>query len=92
MVKYNPNMSDEEFKKAFDLDPTAKNKGDVKSFMKNVADQVEDYYKTFTTLKDKYGDKVLPELYKNNTPEEYFQAKAKIITKDLKSFRFKIIK
>jgi len=69
------NMSDEEFKKAFDLDPTAKNKGDVKSFMKNVADQVEDYYKTFTTLKDKYGDKVLPELYKNNTPEEYFQAK-----------------
>jgi hypothetical protein len=68
------NMSDEDFKKAFDLDPTSKNKGDVKSFMNEIANNVEDYYKTFTTLKDKFGDKVLPELYKNNKPEEYFNA------------------
>jgi hypothetical protein len=68
-------MSDEEFKQAFDLDPTAKNKGDVKSFMNTIADHVEDYYKTFTTLKDKFGDKVLPELYKNNSPEQYFNAR-----------------
>lgn len=69
------NMSNEEFKKAFDIDPTAKNRGDVTSFMNTVATHVEDYYKTFTTLKDKFGDKVLPELYKNNKPEDYFNAK-----------------
>ena len=69
------NMSDEEFKKAFDIDPSIKNRGNTKAFVNSVADQVEDYYKTFTALKDKYGDRVLPELYKNNTPEEYFNAR-----------------
>jgi len=69
------NMSDEEFKKAFDVDPSSKNRGDVASFMNTVSSHVEDYYKTFTTLKDKFGDKVLPDLYKNNKPEDYFNAK-----------------
>lgn len=68
-------MSDEDFKQAFDLDATSKNRGDVRSFMNQIANNVDDYYKTFTTLKDKFGDKVLPELYRNNKPEEYFNAK-----------------
>lgn len=67
-------MTPEEFKQAFGIDPTEKNKQDVKTFTKSVADQVDDYYTTYTNLKDTYGDRVLPELYKNNTPEEYKQA------------------
>jgi hypothetical protein len=69
------NMTDEEFKDAYGIDATEKNRGNVKSFMENIANQMDEYYTTYENLKDKYGDKVLPELYKYNTPEEYAQAK-----------------
>lgn len=67
-------MTPEEFKQAFGVDPTEQNKQDVRTFTKTVADQIDDYYITYNNLKDAYGDRVLPELYKNNTPEEYKQA------------------
>ena len=75
LKEYGDTLSDEDFKKAFDLDPNSENRKDVKSFMTNIGNQMEDYYITFNNLKDKYGDRVLPELYKNNTDQEYAQAR-----------------
>jgi len=68
-------MSDEEFQQAFGMDPNAKNKGNAKKLTDNVVKQIEDYYTTFKTLKDKYSDLIIPDLYKNNKPEDYRNAK-----------------
>jgi hypothetical protein len=75
LKEYGDNLSDEDFKKAFDLDPNSQNRKDVKSFMTNVGQQMDEYYTTFNNLKDQYGDRVLPELYKNNDPQKYAEAK-----------------
>ncbi len=66
---FGDNLEDEEFQKAFDIDPTKENRGKVKDLMKEVSSQMEDYYTTFYNLKDKYGDVILPELFKYNPPE-----------------------
>lgn len=68
---YGETMTNDEFKQAFGVEATAENKKNVKNFMGEIVGQMEDYHTTYQNLKDKYGDKVLPELYKNNKPEEY---------------------
>ena len=72
--EYGAEMSDKEFEQAFGMDPNAKNKGNAKKLTDNVVKQIEDYYDTFKKLKDKYGDRIIPELYKNNSKEEYMNA------------------
>ena len=69
---YGENMTNDEFKQAFGIEATAQNKKDVKNFMSEVVSQMEEYHTTYQNLKDKYADRVLPELYKNNKPEDYF--------------------
>ena len=68
---YGETMSNEEFKQAFGIEATPQNKKNVKSFMGEIVSQMEDYHITYENLKDKYADRVLPELYKNNKPEDY---------------------
>jgi predicted kinase len=72
--EYGAEMSDVEFEQAFGMDPNAKNKGNAKKLTDNVVKQIENYYDTFKKLKDKYGDRIIPELYKNNSKEEYMNA------------------
>ena len=64
-------MTNEEFEQAFSMNPNAQNRKDVKDFMGTIATNMEDYYTTYYNLKDKYGDKILPDLYRNNDPKEY---------------------
>lgn len=64
-------MTDEEFEQTFSMNPSADKRKNVKEFMNTIAGQMEDYYTTYYNLKDKYGDKVLPDLYRNNKPEDY---------------------
>jgi hypothetical protein len=70
---YGENMNNEEFKQAFGIEATPENKKNVKSFMGEITSQMEDYYTTYENLKDKYADRILPELYKNNKPEDYLR-------------------
>lgn len=72
--EYGAGMSNEEFKQAFGIDPTETNKKDVKALSEDMVKNVEDYYQTFKTLKDKYANLIIPELYKNNDPEVYQNA------------------
>ena len=75
-------MSDEEFKQAFGIDPTKSNKGNVKNLANKMVAQVEDYYTTFNALKDEFGDKIVPELYKYNEPQDYLRAKLAKVSLD----------
>jgi hypothetical protein len=74
LEEYGAEMSDEEFGQAFGMDPNKENKGNAKKLTNNVVKQIEDYYNTFKNLKDKYGDIIIPELYKNNKPQDYANA------------------
>ena len=75
--------TDKEFKEAFGMEPTKQNRGNVKALMENVTGQMDEYYTTYSNLKDKYGDIVLPELYKNNDKDTYQQMKiAKLAVDD----------
>ena len=73
--EYGVNMTDEEFKTAFGMDATDTNKKNVKELTKRMVDNVEDYYTTYKALIDKYSDLIIPELYKNNDPAVYKNAK-----------------
>lgn len=73
--EYGQTMTNEEFKEAFGIDPTETSKKDVKTLTNEMVKNVEDYYDTFKVLKDKYADLIIPELYKNNDPEVYKNAK-----------------
>jgi len=73
--EFGSNMSDEEFKQAFGIDATKSSRGSVKNLANQMFDQVEDYHNTFKALKDEFGDKIVPELYKYNKPQDYLRAK-----------------
>ena len=72
--EYGINMTDAEFKQAFGIEATKDNKKNIDSLTKNMVSNIEDYYETFKKLQDKYKDTIIPELYKNNTPEVYANA------------------
>lgn len=74
LKEYGNEMTDEEFKAAFGIEATADNKKNVKNLTGNIVTQMEDYHTIYHNLMDKYGDRVLPELYKNNDPEQYMNA------------------
>lgn len=69
--EFGQEFSDSEFKEAFKLEATDGNKKNASEFMNSIANKVEDYYTLYTNLKDKYGDKIVADLYKNNDPEDY---------------------
>lgn len=69
--EYGDTMTDVDFKESFGIEATKDNKKNVKSLMTEVGNQMDDYYTTYENLKDRYGDIVLPELYKNNKIEDY---------------------
>ena len=72
--EYGANMDDKQFKEAFGMDATETNKKSAANYMNHIASSVEDYHKVFFALRDKYGDRVIPELYKNNGEEAYNRA------------------
>jgi hypothetical protein len=74
LKEYGNEMNDEEFKQAFGIEATADNKKNVKNLTGTIVNQMESYHTIYHNLMDKYGDRVLPELYKNNEPDRYIQA------------------
>jgi hypothetical protein len=66
---YGETFNDEEFQQAFGLDKTADNISSTKDFFNNIANDVETFHKNWKALKDKYGDSVLLDMYKEGTPE-----------------------
>ena len=72
--EYGANMDDTQFKEAFGMEATETNKKSAANYMNHIASSVEDYHKVFFALRDKYGDRVIPELYKNNGEEAYNRA------------------
>lgn len=82
MLEFGQQMTEEEFKKAFSIDPSSTNRKSVNDFIGKVVSQMDEYYTVYQNLKDKYGDRIIPELYKNNSPEEYEQVKLAKIAQD----------
>lgn len=75
LTELGQNLTDKEFQEAFNIDPSTANRESVKQFLGNVVSQMDDYYTLYNNLKDKYGDRIVPELYRNNKPEEYQRVK-----------------
>jgi len=75
-------MTPEEFQQAFGMDPNEANRKDVNQFVGKVTSQMDEYFTLYNNLKDKFGDRIVPELYKNNSPEEYQRAKLAKIAQD----------
>jgi hypothetical protein len=74
---YGETFNDEDFKQAFGLDKTADNIQSTKEFFNNIANDVETFHKNWKALKDKYGDSVLLDMYKEGTPERRMALMAK---------------
>jgi hypothetical protein len=66
---YGENFNDEDFKKAFGIDKTEENMSSVKDYFNKIADETDSFQKNWKALKEKYGDRVLLDLYKEGTPE-----------------------
>lgn len=75
--EYGDAFNDEEFKQAFGLDKTQENISSVKDYFNKVADETEQFHKTWKQLKDKFGDAVMVDLYKEGTPERKIALRAK---------------
>jgi transcriptional regulator with XRE-family HTH domain len=75
--EYGDSFTDDQFKSAFGLDRTKDNISSVKDFFNKVADETVDFQKTWKSLKDKYGDAVMVDLYKEGTPERNIAISAK---------------
>lgn len=71
LVEFSDEMTPEEFRKAFGIDSNDANKRDVKQFLGNMVRQMDEYHVLYNNLRDKYADRIVPELYKYNAPEEY---------------------
>ena len=74
---YGETFNDEEFKEAFGLDKTQENISSVKEYFNKVADETESFHKTWKQLKDKFGDSVMLDLYKEGTIEYATAQRAK---------------
>lgn len=66
---YGENFNDEDFKKAFGIDKTEENISSVKEYFNKIADETDSFQKNWKALKEKFGDRVLLDLYKEGTPE-----------------------
>jgi hypothetical protein len=74
---YGEAFNDNEFKEAFGFDKTEENVASTKDFFNKIADNVVDFHKTWRDLKNRYGDLVIPEIYKEGTPGRKTALRAK---------------
>lgn len=70
MKTFADKMDAKEFKEAFGMEMTEDNISSVKDFFTKVADNAKEFHKNWKDLKDRYSDLVIPELYKDGTPEK----------------------
>jgi hypothetical protein len=77
MKTFADKMDAKEFKEAFGMEMTEDNVSSVKEFFGKVADSAKEFHKNWKSLKDRYSDLVIPELYKQGTPERNIAAYAK---------------
>lgn len=70
-------MDAKEFKEAFGMELTDENISSVKDFFTKASNSAKDFYERWNTLKDRYNDMVIPELYKEGTPERKIANAAK---------------
>lgn len=80
--EYGQNLNDNDFKEAFGIDRTEENVSSVKDFFGKIADETEAFQKTWKDLKDKYGDSVLVDIYKEGSPERETALMAKKVLDD----------
>ena len=69
MKTFADKMDAKEFKEAFGMEMTEDNVSSVKDFFTKVSDSAKDFHQNWKSLKDRYSDLVIPELYKEGTPE-----------------------
>ena len=74
---YGTAFNETEFKEAFGMDKTADNQAAVSQFFEKISDETIEFHKTWKTLKERFGDKVLLDLYEKGTPEYKIAVKAK---------------
>ncbi len=73
--EFGTGMTNDEFKDAFKMEASADNKSNAGHFMNKIVDRMDEYFIMYNNLRDKYGDRIIPDLYKNNDPKEYQQMK-----------------
>jgi hypothetical protein len=74
---YGEHLTDEEFKKAFDIEATKDNRRNAKELVNKVADDIEGFQKEFDRLYERYADTIRPELFKKGTQAHKEMAFAK---------------
>lgn len=82
LTEMGQNLNEQEFKEAFNLEATTANRENISQFMGKVVEQMDEYHTLYNNLKDKYGDRIVPELYRYNSPEEYERVKIAKIALD----------
>jgi hypothetical protein len=80
--EYGQNLNDTDFKEAFGIDRTEENVSSVKDFFDKIADETEAFEKTWKNLRDKYGDSVLVDIYREGSPERETALLAKKVLDD----------
>jgi hypothetical protein len=61
---YGDNLTPQQFNEAFGLEATDNNKQAVNDYFNKISNEVVDFHNTWKELKDKYSDRVMPQLYK----------------------------
>lgn len=74
---YSEKFDDQQFKEAFGIERTQSNINSVNEFFSGVAKNVKDFHTTWKTLKERFSDLVMPDLYKEGTPERKISLFAK---------------
>lgn len=65
---FGQHLTPEQMKEAFPtVDPTENNIENAKQYFNRIADEVEGFSKTWEELQDKYGDMIMPELFKEGS-------------------------
>ncbi len=73
--EFGTGMTNDEFKDAFKMEASVDNKSNAGHFMNKIVDRMDEYFIMYNNLRDKYADRIIPDLYKNNDPKEYQQMK-----------------
>lgn len=66
---YGEAFDEKDFKEAFGMDASDTNRASIKEFFGKIADDVEEFHNNWKALKDKYGDLVKPEIYREGSED-----------------------